>query len=126
MIIIDGTSYNIPVTSLKRSAEFLDKYNIRTENGDTQRELIGVYYNYELQFGASADITEYGSLWDKLTEASEFHTVTVPGSEFSYTFQAYFSNVGDELLIQTASNNYWRNLTVNFTARSPKKTEAVR
>lgn len=125
MIVIDGTAYNIPVTGLRRSVTFEEKYNIRTENGDTQRELLGTYYRYELSFGASGDVEEYRALWDALTEAVEFHTVTVPGANFSYTFEAYFGDMSDELVIQTATRNYWRDLTVVFTARSPVKTEVV-
>lgn len=125
MIVIDGTTYNIPVTGLRRSVTFEEKYNIRTENGDTQRELLGTYYRYELSFGASGDVEEYRALWDALTEAVEFHTVTVPGANFSYTLEAYFGDVSDELVVQTATRNYWRGLTVVFTARSPVKTEAV-
>ena len=56
MIVIDGTAYNIPVVSLRRSVSFEEKYNIKTENGDTQRELLGTYYRYELSFGASGDV----------------------------------------------------------------------
>ena len=125
MIVIDGTTYNIPVIGLRRSVTFEEKYNIRTENGDTQRELLGTYYRYELSFGASGDVEEYRALWDALAEAVEFHTVTVPGANFSYTFEAYFGDVSDELVVQTATRNYWRGLTVVFTARSPAKTEAV-
>ena len=93
----DGQSFDIPVVKLTRRAEFLDKFANRTENGDLQRELIGVYYNYQLQLGRTLDTKEYARLWRKLTEPVEFHTVTVPDESGDYTFTAYFSNVGDEL-----------------------------
>lgn len=121
MIVIDGIKYNVPVISLRRSVEFLDKYMARTESGALQRELIGVYFNYQLQFGATANTAEYARLWDKLTEPSEFHTVTVPDANKDYTFTAYFSDVGDEMMHQSAVNNYWRNLTVNFIAKTPAR-----
>ena len=41
-IKIDGISYDVPLVSIKRTAEFLDKYAERTEDGDLKRELIGV------------------------------------------------------------------------------------
>ncbi len=53
MIKIDGTEYNVPVISIKRTADFLDKFATRTESGDLQRELIGVYFNYQPQFGST-------------------------------------------------------------------------
>jgi len=123
MIIIDDTTYNIPVISLTRRADFLDKFAERTEDGTLQRELIGVYYNYQLTLGAGSDRAEYQALWDKLTEPEEFHTVTVPDADSgSYTFTAYFSNVSDKLRRVAGSNNYWGDLTVNFTARAPQRT----
>ena len=39
MLIIDGGRYDVDVVSLKRKAEFLDKYAERTEDGDLKRNL---------------------------------------------------------------------------------------
>lgn len=121
MLVVDGQSYNVDVISVKRKADFLDKYAERTESGDLERELIGVYFNYQLKLGPNTDPAEYDRLWEKLTEAEEFHTVTVPyGAGSDYTFTAYFSNVADDLLCRQARNQ-WHNLTVNFTAKAPAK-----
>lgn len=122
MIIVDSVTYDVPVISLRRTADFLDKYAERTLDGTLQRELIGVYYNYQLVLGATADPAEYESLWDVLTEATEFHTVTVPdGDNSTRTFTAYFASVSDELRRVRGSNNYWKGTTVNFIARSPAR-----
>ena len=121
MLYIDGIGYKIDELSVKRTADFLDKYAERTENGDLKRELIGVYFNYKLQLGPGIDRTEYARLWDKLTEPVEFHEVTVPDEDGDYTFTAYFSNVADELLRKVAEKNYWKNLTVNFIAKKPAR-----
>lgn len=75
MIVIDGEQFKIDVLSVKRSADFLDKYAERLANGHLRRELIGVYFNYKLQFGPGLDRKEYARLWDKLTEPVEFHGV---------------------------------------------------
>ncbi|MDU7339017.1 MAG: hypothetical protein E7L17_12990 [Clostridium sp.] len=123
MIIIDGVRFDIPIVSLKRTAEFLDKYAKRTEDGNLQRKLIGVYFNYQLKLARSTNVskTVYQNLWNKLTEPVEFHMVTVPDESGTYTFTAYFAGVADEMLAQQGSNNYWKNLTVNFTAKSPAR-----
>lgn len=121
MLYIDGIGYKIDVLSVKRTADFLDKYAERTENGDLERELIGVYFNYKLQLGPGVDRAEYARMWDKLTEPVEFHEVTVPDEDGDYTFAAYFSNVADELLRKVAEKNYWKNLTVNFIAKKPAR-----
>ena len=118
MIIIDSITYDIPILSIKRTADFLDKYAERTEDGVLHRELIGVYFNYQLAFGQTTDTDTYAALWAKLTEATEFHTVTVPDESGDYTFIAYFSNVADEVR-KTSTVNYWKNLTVNLIAQAP-------
>jgi len=122
MIIIDSASFDIPVISITRRADFLDKFAERTEDGVLHRELIGVYFNYQLKFGSITDTTLYASLWEKLTEPVESHAVTVPDESGDYTFEAYFSNVGDEIKKAKATANYWRNLTVNFIAMAPERT----
>ena len=123
MITIDGVDYDIPILSIKRKAEFLDKYAERTEDGKLHRELIGVYYNYEVRFGRSWNTTEYAALWTKITEPEEFHTVTVPdGDADPFTFTAYFANVSDELRKDTAAKTFWQNLTLNFIAQEPART----
>lgn len=122
MIKIDGMTFDVPVTDLSRSADFLDKFAKRTEDGGALRELIGVYFNYQLKLGIAEDATEYQRLWDKLTEPVEFHTVVVPGTVGDYTFKAYFSNVKDKMLMQRQQRNYWQDLTVNFTAKVPARS----
>ena len=123
MIKIDGMTFDVPVIDLTRKADFLDKFAKRTESeGELLRELIGVYFNYQLRFGIAKDATEYQRLWDKLTEPVEFHTVVVPDEKGDYTFKAYFSNVGDKMLKKTQQRNYWQDLTVNFTAQVPARS----
>ncbi len=120
MIVIDGIRYQVDVEDLSRTADFLNKYAERTESGDLECELIGVYFNYKLKLFC-LDPDEYARLWDKLTEPVEFHTVTVPDETGDYTFTAYFSGVADRLLLKRGPKNYWTDLTVKFTAKSPAK-----
>ena len=121
-IIIDSTTYDIPVTDIVRTADFLDKEAYRTEDGILHRSLIGVYFNYQIQFGQTKDTAEYAALWEKLTEPVEYHTVTVPDESGDYTFTAYFSGLGDEIRKVKGAANYWKNLKVNFVAQSPERT----
>lgn len=122
MITIDGITYNVPVLSIKRNAEFLDKYAERTADGVLRREILGVYYNYQIQFGRTLDTVAYAALWTKLTEPTEFHTVVVPDESGDFTFVAYFSGVSDELIKKSATKNFWKNLSVNFIAKEPALT----
>lgn len=121
MIRIDGTLYDIPVLAITRSADFLEASAERTEDGKMHLDPIGVYFNYEISFGSSTNVQEYARLWRKLTEPTRFHTVTVPDEAGDYTFRAYFSGVGDEMRRQHKQKNYWKGLTVKFTAESPAR-----
>lgn len=123
MIRIDGQSYDVGVISLKRTADFLDsEATERLENGDIYRDLIGVYFNYELKLEPSQNNTAYNRLWEKLTEPVEFHTVTVPYGNGDYTFVAYFAGVSDELAMMANGVNTWKGLTVKFKAKTPARS----
>jgi hypothetical protein len=122
MITIDGVDFDVPVIKIKRNAEFLYKYAERNQLGKLLSELIGVYFNYQIQFGRTTNTTEYAALWEKLTEPTEFHEVVVPDGDASpLTFQAYFAGVGDELRKDTDSKTFWKELTVNFIAQEPAR-----
>jgi len=124
-IIIDSVTYDIPVLSIVRKADFLDKFAERTEDGMLHRELIGVFFNYQLQLGRTTNTTEYAALWAALTEAVEFHEVTVPDLDAApYTFIAYFAGVSDEIRKDKTAKTFWKNLTVNFIAQSPENVPA--
>ena len=119
---IDGDIYNIPVlVGIKRNADFLDKYAERTDDGDLKRELIGVYFNYKsIKFTKQTDdnYNEYNRLYNKLTQPEEFHNIVIGNQSFT----AYFSNVSDEMYAFKDGKPYYKNLTVNFTAKMPSRS----
>lgn len=122
MINIDGTEYNVSVTRLRRTGEFLDASASRVTSGSLKRKLIGVYFNYEAEMGTGVDPEEYAALYEKLTEPVEFHTVTFPYNNTELTFMAYVSAVDDELIRRTRNGkNYWGGLTFKFIAKDPQK-----
>ena len=123
-IIIDNERYNIRVkTGIKRSADFLDRYAERTEDGNLNRDLIGVFFNYSnIQFEKQTDANynEYNRLYNKLTEPTEFHTINIGGFQFT----AYFNSISDEIYYFDTDTEkaYFSNLVVNFTAKSPARS----
>lgn len=120
-IIIDGIRYDVPVTQVNRTADVLDKYASRTENGSLKRKLIGVYFNYEITFGNTVDNAEYNALFECLTEPKEFHEITVPASDGDFTFTAYISKVSDSMMAQYAGKNYFGDLKASFVAKAPAR-----
>lgn len=123
-IKIDGTFFDIPMVSLKRNGDFLDKFAERVETGDLERELIGVYYNYTLTTGTSSDFgdTDYDAFWDKMTEPVEFHDISIPTKNGYYTFRGYISSVSDEYKKILDGKAEFTGFTCKFIAKSPART----
>lgn len=122
-IMVDGIFFDIPMVSLKRNADFLDKYAERNEEGDLLRELIGVYYNYTLTAGTSSDFgeTDYDAFWDKMTEPKEFHEISIPTKSGYYVYTAYISSVSDEYKKIFNNEAEFAGFTCKFTAKSPAR-----
>jgi len=122
-ISIDSTTFNVPVKIMKRSADMLYKYAERTNDGVLHSELIGVYFNYQLEFGRATP-SDYATLWAKLTEPVESHTVILPDEDGQHTYDAYFSNVKDEFVRveNDGVTRYLKNLTCNMIAIEPART----
>lgn len=122
-ISIDGTYFDVPMVSLKRTADFLDKYAERTEDGVMNRELIGVYYNYTLTVGSSSAFgdTDYDTFWDKMTEPVPFHEIALPDKKGTYNFVAYISSVSDEYEKILEDGAEFKSFTCKFTAKAPAR-----
>ena len=122
-IKVDGIYYDIPMVSLKRNADFLDKYAERSEEGDLLRELIGVYYNYTLTVGSSSDFgdTDYEAFWNKMTEPVEFHEISVPTKDGYYTFRGYISSVSDEYKKILNNEAEFTSFTCKFIVKGPAR-----
>lgn len=123
-IRVDGIHFDIPMVSLKRNADFLDKFAERVETGELKRELIGVFYNYTLTVGSSTAFgdTDYDYFWDVMTEPKEFHEISIPIKDGYYTFTAYISSVSDEYKKILDGKAEFTGFTCRFTAQRPART----
>lgn len=122
-IVVDGVYFDIPMISLKRTADFLDKFAQRTEDGEFHRELIGVYFNYTLTAGSSEDFgeTDYEAFFEKITEPVEFHDISLPIKDGYYSFRCYISGVADEYSKILDNEAVFTGFTCKFIAKSPAK-----
>lgn len=122
-ISVDGIYFDIPMVSLKRNADFLDKYAERTEDGDLKRELIGVYFNFTLTVGSSSafGMSDYEAFWDKMTEPVEFHEFSLPVKNGYYSFTGYISSVSDEYEKILRDDVVFKGFTCKMTAKSPSR-----
>lgn len=118
-IYIDDEHFDIPLISVKRSFEFLDKYANRNEAGELLRELIGVFCNYTLNFGVIDDDDLYEKLVNKLTEPVDFHDFVLPSTKKSYSFRGYVSSVSDEIEKIKKDTVKFKGLTCKYIAKKP-------
>lgn len=126
---VDGVEYpGVFVKSpIHRSFNVLDGENAgRTMDGRMQRDIIGTYYTYRLEFDASlSDPEEYDALFEALSAPVDSHIISVPYGQGSLTFEAYVANGEDNLSrIYRNESKKWDNLTVNFVAMEPQRRPA--
>ena len=119
---VDGRYYNVNIISLKRTGSVLDGENAgRLKNGKMIRDVIGTYYNYSMQIDADAlDPAEYDELFEIMSSPDDSHMVIMPYGQTVLTFEAYISEVSDELDIINDETR-WGNLSVTFTAMLPAR-----
>lgn len=121
VIIIDDKPYSVRITELKRTADILDKYAERTEDGELHREVIGTYYNYQLKIGVRAgERSLYNELFDVLSAPVDCHDVELPHDHVK--FKGYFSSISDNIRLVDDDGFDCNGLTCKLTAMKPRRT----
>lgn len=121
---IDGKTYDIGVTSLKRSASILDGSGAgRVKSGVMIRDIIGTYYNYSMSIDTSnISPKDYDELYELITAPVDYHTVTFPYGQKTLTFKAYISGAEDNLKkTEVYPENEWTDLEIKFVATGPQR-----
>ncbi len=119
-LYIDGIYFNIPFVSIKRTADFLEKYAQRTEDGDVKIETIGVYLNYTVNVGVIDDSALYNQLFNLLIDPqNRFHTVKLPNGMNDFSFYGYFSSISDEVEKVLDNGVTFKGLTWKMTSKQP-------
>lgn len=120
MITMDGKKYNVNVMELKRSFTVLDTDKSgRPLNGNMIRDIVGTYYNYNLQIEMkNYDVKEYSSFYQAISSPTEKHTVTFPYNNETLTFKAYITKGEDNYKLINGVP-VWSGLSVDFVAMEP-------
>mgnify|MGYP006865371615 FL=1 len=124
---VDGVEYpGVNVISLERTFAVMDGENAgRTMDGAMRRDIIGTYYNYNMELTSDySDLSEYDKLYEVLSAPVDSHTIVVPYAQGTLEFKAYVANGTDNLLHKRPAFNKWNNLTVNFVAMKPQRRPA--
>ena len=118
-LVIDETTYNVPIISINRKPAALFKFAERTQDGKLHSEMIGQFYNYDLVVGQSLRSSDYAAFWVKLTEAVESHEITLPDEDGDRTFTCYFADVKDTMVKDLVSGHYFKGLAFSVIATDP-------
>ena len=122
-LIIDGITYNIPLISIKRNLDFLEKYAERSEDGDIKIETIGLYKNYTISIGLIEDAELYDQLIEHITDCeNRFHHVTLPDASKQFDFYGYFASIKDEVEKVLETGAQYKGLSWKMTSKKPYKT----
>jgi hypothetical protein len=127
MITVDGVDYEVKLKILNRKIEKLYKYAERLQNGRLKSEILGVYFNFDVECGKSENnATDYDNLIDKISEPVEEYEITMPYTRNStLTFNCYFAGISDEVRIWKADDTaYFRSLRFSIIAISPARVPA--
>ncbi len=128
LFTVDGIAYDVivPENGLKRKGSVLDGEKAgRLLSGSMERDIIGTYYNYTLQIETNRlNPAAYDALFEVLTAPVDYHMVSFPYGQDTLTFRAYVSNVEDTLKIIQNGVRYWGDVSVNFVAMDPARTNA--
>jgi len=119
-IIVDGVTYDLPWVAVTEKIDKLYKYAERNEAGTLLSELIGVFYNFDVQIAESAaNPTDYALFWAMLKTAKTSYQITMPDPSGDLTYYCYFSNIQHGLIKQKGTTNYFRGLSFSIIAISP-------
>ena len=124
-VSIDGTQYAVPVLEdgCKCTANTLDMFAERDYLGNLHRQMIGVYYNYTVQWSRPhtlAMVSTLATLFSDLTQAIPFRTFIMPDG---YSFVGYIGDgVSEQIGRIMDSSVFWNSLSASFIASSPART----
>lgn len=117
-LIIDGQEYHVRVSGLKRSAQIQDGGNAgRSLEGNMLRDPRGTLYSYSMDIDAeNAALAEYDALYELLSAPVDCHSITMPYGQTNKTFDAYITDVNDELAWRRGGKTKWDGLNVKFVS----------
>lgn len=122
-IYIDGVYYDVPIVSVKRTANKIWKYADRTEEGIHVGEILGIYYNFTIKIGDIHDTDEYDRFFSDITSSRAYRTVKMPSAEGGrdFTFTCYLDKVSDEIAKSKKGKNIKKGLSFQMIAKEPAR-----
>lgn len=122
VFMIDGTEYNVHVTSLVRKFSVLDTDKSgRTLDGKMYRDPIGTFYNYSMTVTVKdGDTAAMDAFWEKISKPEVSYKCSFPYGQ-SYLEQEMYITSGEQGVVRMSRDKtYWGEMSLNFIAMEPK------
>lgn len=123
LIQIAGRYYDVAITSMQRSHNVTDGENAgRTKPPRALmiRDIIGTFISYTIGFETKKlSPSEYDALVSALAQPVDSVPIAVAYGQEEIHFDAYITQVEDELLSNFNGLRHWGNLKVTFTPMEP-------
>lgn len=124
-IVMDGVTYRLRVRyrTISRSFRLDEGDNAGTMlSGLYRRDLYGTYYDYSMEVEPDPAYPEdYDSFYEAISAPVDSHSITLPYSQGTITFDAMVTGGSDTYQGKVAGRHMWKGLSVQFTAQKPKR-----
>lgn len=123
MIIIDGSTWNVPcditrvaeVRSSNISGMMLDKSYFN--------DVIGTYLKYDVLLAVPTTMQDtYANIYETLTAPADAHSFVMPYNQGTIQITAMVAEVRDVFVYSASQRQYWKGVKFTATATHPTKT----
>lgn len=125
MVILSVGGYvpDVNIMSVERTASILDGENAgRLKTGDMSRDIIGTYYNYGIEVEPKLEkLSDYDTLYQMVTAPVASYEFEVPFAQGILSYEAYVSEVTDELRYMDPRQNLWNGMGFTAIAIKPQR-----
>lgn len=127
MIKVDGRNYDVVITEVNLSTEFIYKYAERTRSYELKYELGGIFFNQSLTFGPGESGTDFSDLWNLLSskgnDGGTGHSVEIWTPIGKLTFQMYPGNISVKMMPGgQGGRTWWNGMKVDFISVKPARS----
>lgn len=122
-IVMDGIEYQLPITQLERSFEFLDGGQGGVmQSGLEVLDTIGTRYGYSVTLPRiGRQQSEYDAFFEAVTSPERIHTITLPYGQRVISFDCKIESGSDRLGSPAGDMRTWGDLSLSFTPIRPQR-----
>ena len=128
MVTLDNVQYKVRVKIRSLNRSFRIEESERSgavKSGDYFRDIIGTYYDYEMEVEPDPSAPEdYDAFYEMISAPVESHSVVVPYGQGTMTYDAMVSTGDDTKRDKINGVTRWTGLKVKFSAKKPKRRPA--